>query len=146
MASILITAASGQLGQLVVQELLASGVAPSQLAVTVRTPSKVADWAAKGISVRQADYADGPDVWAKALAGIQRLLLISSNDMSSADARVKGHLNVVRAAKSAGVKFIAYTSILHGAANPMKLGDDHVKTEAAIKETGAKWVFLRNGW
>ncbi len=148
MASILITAATGHLGQLVVDNLLASGVPAQSIAVAVRNASKAESlgWTAKGIQARKADYLDGPEVWAVALKGIERVLLISSSDLSTETARLDGQLNIIRAAEKAGVKWIAYTSLLHADTNPMKLAEDHVASEAAIVKTGIPYVFLRNGW
>ena len=55
--TITITAATGQLGRLAVDALIARGVAPEQIVAAVRTPAKAADLAAKGVQVREADYA-----------------------------------------------------------------------------------------
>ena len=53
---------------------------------------------------------------------------------------------VIAAAKKAGVKLLAYTSILHGDASPLALAGEHVATEQALKASGVPYVFLRNGW
>ncbi len=72
-----VTGATGQLGRLVVANLLDS-VAPAEIVAIVRDPAKAADLAATGVQLRQADY-DRPETLRTAFAGVERLLLISSN-------------------------------------------------------------------
>jgi len=137
----LITAASGQLGRLVVAQLLRR-VPAAQIAVAVRDPATVAEFAAAGIDVRQADYLD-PGSLDQALAGIERVLLISSNAVGARGAQ---HRNVIDAARRAGVGLLAYTSVLHADRSPLGLADEHRDTEAALRESGVPHVLLRNGW
>lgn len=149
MATLLITAATGGLGQATVNALLARGVAASSIAVAVRDPAKAKalGWEEKGISIRKVDYTDDQATWATALKGIERVLLISSNNMTSNDARSKEHKNVVEAFKSAtSLKLVVYTSLFHADSSTMKLAEDHVITEKCIKETKKPYIFLRNGW
>ena len=80
-----ITGASGQLGRLVITQLLKT-VPASQIVAIVRTPSSVADLAAQGVQVRQADYNQADAVQA-ALQGVQRLLLISSSEIGQREAQ-----------------------------------------------------------
>ncbi|MBE2990484.1 SDR family oxidoreductase [Sphingomonas sp. CFBP 13603] len=136
-----ITGASGQLGRLVIDALLRT-VAPSEVIALVRNPSKLADLAARGVVVRAFDY-DAPATLVPALAGVDRLLLISSSEVGSREAQ---HGAVIAAAATAGVGYIAYTSILHADANPMNLAIEHRATEAAIAASGLPHAFLRNGW
>ncbi len=136
-----VTGASGQLGRLVIDALLRT-VAPSEVVALVRNPSKLADLAARGVVVRAFDY-DAPATLVPALAGVDRLLLISSSEVGSREAQ---HGAVIAAARTAGVGYIAYTSILHADANPMNLAIEHRATEAAIAASGLSHAFLRNGW
>lgn len=136
-----VTGASGQLGRLVIDALLRT-VAPSEVVALVRNPSKLADLAARGVVVRAFDY-DAPATLVPALAGVDRLLLISSSEVGSREAQ---HGAVIAAARTAGVGYIAYTSILHADANPMNLAIEHRATEAAIVASGLPHAFLRNGW
>lgn len=138
---IVVTAASGQLGRLVVQELLKS-VPASQIVAGVRSPEKAKDLAGTGVQVRELDYTK-PQTIQAALAGVKKLLLISSNAVGS---RAAEHKNVIDAAKKVGVELIAYTSILHADTTPMILAQEHKETEAMIKASGLSYVFLRNGW
>lgn len=138
---IAITGASGQLGRLVIAELLKT-VSANKLIAVVRNPDKVADLAALGVQVRRGDYSL-PETLAPALEDVDRLLLISSSEVGQ---RAPQHANVIAAAKAAGVKLVAYTSILHADATPLGLGDEHRRTEAMLAESGLPFVLLRNGW
>ena len=139
---IVITGASGQLGRLVIAELLAQGVPAGQIVAAVRSPAKVADLAAQGLQVREADY-NRPDTLASALAGAERVLLISSSEVGQ---RLPQHLAVVQAAQVAGVAQLVYTSLLRADTTPLGLGAEHAATEAAIRASGLRHVILRNGW
>lgn len=138
---IVVTGASGALGKLVVEGLL-DKVPASQIVAAVRDPAKAAHLAARGVQVRQADYTDPASLDA-ALAGAERVLLVSSNVVGQ---RLPQHRNVIDAARRAGVKLLAYTSILRADTSPLRLKDEHVATEEAIRESGLPYSFLRNGW
>lgn len=139
---IVVTGASGQLGRLVIQSLLRRQVPASQIVAAVRTPAKAADLAALGVQVREADYTR-PDTLDAALAGAEKVLLISSNEVGQ---RAPQHQNVIDAARRAGVKLLAYTSLLRADTSPLGLAAEHVATEAALKASGVPHVLLRNGW
>jgi NAD(P)H dehydrogenase (quinone) len=82
-----VTGASGHLGRFAVQQLLACSVLPSDILAVVRSRTTVAEFAARGVLVREADYSE-PDTLRAALAGVTRLLLVSS---SGAGQRVVHH-------------------------------------------------------
>lgn len=136
-----ITAATGQLGRLVIDALLET-VPADRIVAAVRNPAKAADLASKGIHVREADY-DRPETLTAAFAGVERVLLISSSEVGK---RSPQHRAVIDAAKAAGVKLLAYTSILHADLTPARLADEHRETEAAIIAAGVPAAILRNGW
>ncbi|CAM5771175.1 NAD(P)-dependent oxidoreductase [Labrys miyagiensis] len=140
---LLVAAASGQLGRLTVDALLES-VPAARIVAGVRNPDGDAAkaFAAKGVEVRKVDYAD-PAGLAAAFAGIDRLLLISSNAVG---ARAVQHNNAISAARQAGIKLIAYTSILHADTTPLGLAEEHKLTEAALRQSGVPFALLRNGW
>lgn len=138
---IAITGATGQLGRLVISILLES-VPANELVAVVRTPDKAADLAALGVQVRRGDYTL-PETLADALAGVDKLLLISSSEVGQ---RVAQHANAIAAAKSASVKLLAYTSLLHADSTPLGLGDEHRQTEAILAQSDLPFVLLRNGW
>jgi NAD(P)H dehydrogenase (quinone) len=138
---ILVTAATGHLGRLAVKGLLQK-VPAQQLAVAVRNPEKAADFAARGIQVRRADYSQ-PDTLEAAFAGVEKVLFISSNEVGQ---RLAQHQGVVKAAKKAGVRLLVYTSILHADTSSLVLAEEHLETEKLIRDSGIPFVFLRNGW
>lgn len=139
---ITVTAASGHLGRLVVEALLRGGAPAGEIVATARDPEKVTDLSARGVQVRVADYND-PESLTRALAGTDRLLLISSSEVGQ---RVPQHQNVVTAAVEAGVSLIAYTSILNADTTGVTLAEEHKATEAAIRGSGLPYSLLRNGW
>ena len=138
---IAITGATGQLGHLVIEQLLKT-VPANQIVAIVRNPAKAEALSQQGIVVRQADYTDEA-AFTAALNGVDKLLLISSSEVGQ---RAVQHLNVINAAKAAHVKFIAYTSLLHADTSPLGLADEHVATEQMLAESGIAYALLRNGW
>ncbi|XUA18851.1 SDR family oxidoreductase [Citrobacter sp. OP27] len=138
---IAITGATGQLGQLVIDNLLKT-VAAHQLVAIVRNPAKAQALSDQGIVVRQGDYTDEAAL-ESALQGVEKLLLISGSEVGQ---RTVQHRNVITAAKAAGVKFIAYTSLLHADKSPLGLHVEHVETEKMLAESGITYTLLRNGW
>ena len=133
-----VTGATGQLGRLVVEKLKQK-VAADSIVALVRNPAKAADL---GVEARAFDYTQ-PEILVASLKGIDKLLLISGNEIGQ---RLPQHKAVVEAAKQAGVKQITYTSILHADSSPLGLAGEHLGTEVAIKESGLTYTILRNGW
>ena len=138
---IAVTGATGQLGQLVINELLATHNAQDLVAI-VRNPAKAQALAQKGVQVREADYGNSAAL-AQALQGVEKLLLISSSEVGQ---RAPQHRNIIIAAKSAGVQLIAYTSLLHADTSPLGLRAEHIETENDLAQSGIPFVLLRNGW
>ncbi len=138
---IVITGASGQLGRLVIAQLLKT-VPASQIVAAARDPEKVADLAAKGVQIRHADYSK-PDTLDRAFEGAEKILLISSSEVGQ---RVAQHQAVIDAARRAGVKLLAYTSVLHADTSALALAEEHKQTEEALTQSGVPAVVLRNGW
>lgn len=138
---IVVTGASGQLGHLVIQSLLAK-VPASEIVATVRHPERAADLAALGVQLRKADYAD-PASMTTAFQGAEKVLLISSSEVGQ---RAVQHRNAIDAARRAGVSLLVYTSLLHADTSPLALADEHKATEAYLAQSGIPTVLLRNGW
>jgi NAD(P)H dehydrogenase (quinone) len=137
--TIAITGATGKFGRLVVNKLK-SKVPASNIVALARTPGKAADL---GVQVREADYSK-PDTVERALAGVETLLLVSSNEIGQ---RAAQHRNVIEAAKKAGVQWIVYTSLLHAETSAItSLAYEHLATEADLKSSGVPFTILRNGW
>jgi len=142
MTTIAVTAASSHLGQHVITSLIERGAAPTDIVAVVRNAEKAAPLADQGVQVRVASYDDA-EALVTALAGTDRVLLISGNEMGQ---RVQQHANVIEAAKAAGVELLAYTSGPKADTAPVKLFAEHKATEELIRESGLGFAFLRNGW
>lgn len=108
----------------------------------VRNESKAAALKAKGIELRLFDY-DTPATLASALSGVDKLLLISANEIGR---RTPQHKAVIDAAQHAGVPYIAYTSLLNADHSLLGLAQEHRETENLIKASGLQYTFLRNNW
>jgi NAD(P)H dehydrogenase (quinone) len=133
-----ITGATGQLGQLVVEQLKGK-VSSDSVVALVRNPEKAK---ALGVETRSFDYTQSEGL-AEQLKGIDRLLLISSNEIGQ---RAQQHKNVIDAAKKAGVKWLVYTSLLHADTTTLNLAGEHLETEKMVKDSGIDYTILRNGW
>jgi NAD(P)H dehydrogenase (quinone) len=139
--TIAVTAATGHLGTLVVDELLLR-VPASQVVAIVRDAGKAAPIAERGVDVRVAAY-DDPVALRAALRGVDRLLLISGSEVGK---RIPQHTNVVEAAKEAGVSFIGYTSAPKASDTDLILAPEHKATEEVIQASGIPHSIMRNNW
>src|SRR3954447_13723078 len=154
---IAVTGATGHLGRLVVTglldaaapsgplaapALLDAGAPAGEVVALVRDPGKAADLAARGVQVRPADYADEAAL-AAALAGVDRLLLVSGSEVGQ---RVAQHSNVLQAARGAGVGLVVYTSAPKADDTSLPLAPEHIATERLIADFGLPAVVLRNNW
>lgn len=135
---IAVTGATGHLGTFVVEELK-KRVSNENIVALVRTPGKAS---ALEVEVRAFDY-NQPETMTAALAGVDRLVLISSNEIGQ---RARQHFNVIEAAGKAGVEWIVYTSLLHADSTTLNLAGEHMTTEEALKASGINYTILRNGW
>ncbi|MDO9409165.1 SDR family oxidoreductase [Patulibacter sp.] len=142
MPTIAVTAATGQLGRLVVDALLERGVDPASIVAAVRTPDNAQDLAARGVQVREADYTK-PDTLKAAFQGVDRVLLISSSEVGQ---RAAQHANAIAAAEDAGVELLAYTSVLQADTTTMLLAAEHQETERRLAQATVPVALLRNGW
>lgn len=136
--TIAISGATGQLGRLVIESLRAKGAGGASVALA-RAPDRAADL---GVEVRAFDYSV-PASLPAALAGIDTLLLVSSNDIGRREAQ---HRHVIDAARTARVRHIVYTSLLHADTSPLVLAAEHLATEAMLGASGLGVTILRNGW
>ena len=138
---IAITGATGQLGHYVIQALLTKTDAQNIVAL-VRDLNKAQHLKAQGVELRHFDY-DQTETLAPALEGIDKLLLISANEIGR---RTPQHQAVIQAAQQSNVPYIAYTSLLNADASTLGLSQEHRETEALIKNSGLTYTFLRNNW
>jgi NAD(P)H dehydrogenase (quinone) len=137
-----VTGSTGSLGSLVIRHMLTSGIQPASIIALARDKSKANDLLKSKVEVRMADYNDRNSL-DKALIGVDRLLLISSNDLTK---RFDQHKSVIDSAKAAGVKLVVYTSIINADKTSNPLAPDHKATEEYIKKSGMPYVILRNNW
>ena len=140
--SLIITGATGHLGRLVVDSLLARGIPASDIVATGRSTDKLADLAARGVTVAELDYAKPETVAAVVKAG-DTLLLVSGSEPGN---RFEHHAAVIDAAKAAGVARIVYTSATNATTSALVLAPDHKATEEYLVASGVPFTILRNGW
>jgi NAD(P)H dehydrogenase (quinone) len=140
--TILVTAAGGQLGHLVIDALLERGVAPGEIVAGARTVSKAADLVDRGIRVVPLDYTARETLTA-ALDGVDTVLLVSGSEPGM---RYEGHKNVIDAAAAAGVAKLVYTSLAHADSVDFVLAPEHKATEESLAASGVPAVLLRNNW
>lgn len=140
MTTVAISGASGQLGRLAAEFAL-ERTEPSSVVLLTRSPEQLADLAERGAVVCAADF-DDPAGLQQALAGVDRLLLIST---ASVGDRVAQQTAAIDAAKAAGVQHVLYTSAPRASAdNPAIAAHDHFATEQAIEASGLTYTHLRN--
>lgn len=138
--SLVITGAGGHLGRRTA-ELLLDQVEPADVVLVSRRPEELAGLTARGATARSGDF-DDPTSLPAVFAGGDRLLLISTDAVGR---RVPQHRNAINAARAAGVRAVAYTSLPNPAAdNPAVVAQDHRETEALLATSGLQWTLLRN--
>lgn len=140
---IIVTGATGRLGGLVVEKLLERTPA-AEIGVSVRDPDRARGLAERGVRVRRGDFTDAASL-AHAFEGASKVLVVSAD--ATGEAAVRAHRTAIGAAVDAGAKRVVYTSHM-GAdpASPFPPMPDHAATEAALRECGAAWTTLRNGF
>jgi NAD(P)H dehydrogenase (quinone) len=140
--TIVVTGATGQLGRLVVESLLAQGVAPAEIVAGGRSIEKLSDLAAQGVRVVPLDYTKSETLDA-AFTGATQVLLISASEPGN---RVALHASAIDAAKRAGVAHLVYTSAPKATTSALVLAPEHKETEELIAASGIPATILRNGW
>lgn len=139
----LITGTSGQLGHAAASYYLQSNP-NEELAILSRSADKVKDLTDQGAALRIGDYDDYNSL-VEAFKGIDKLLLVSSNDLSN---RETHHKNAINAAKEAGVKHVIFTSFQYQSTavdSPNGLMPVYRETENYLKNSGLTYTILRNG-
>lgn len=140
--TILVTAASGHLGRLVLDSLLDRGVQPATIRAGARRPETLAEYAERGVEVVPLDYADAGSAKA-ALQGVDKMLLISGSEVGQ---RVAQHANIIDAAAAAGVQQLVYTSAPRATTSDLVLAPEHKATEELVAASGLPATILRNNW
>lgn len=137
--TLLVTGASGNLGRQAVEELLARGA--TRIIAGTRDPGKLSDLAARGVELRKVDFND-PASLESAFAGVDRMLLVSTDGIGT---RVAQQTAAIAAARAAGISHIVYTSA--PAARPNAdagLNPEHFWTEVALASSAMGFTILRN--
>ncbi|KAF1722628.1 NAD(P)H-binding protein [Pseudoxanthomonas wuyuanensis] len=144
--TLLVTGASGHFGRAAVTHLLDTLQIPAgRIIATSRKPEALADLAARGVTVRAADF-DDPASLQTAFAGADRLLLVSTDALLEPGKRLAQHRAAVHAAAQAGVKHVAYTSLPSADSSRISFAPDHFGTEQALAASPLGWTVLRNAW
>ena len=142
--TLLVTGAAGKLGHLVVSELIAKG--GNTVIAGSRDPAKLADLAAKGARTARVDFDDEASL-AAAFAGVDRVLIISTDAVGQPGLRLAQHEKAVKAAVAAGVKHIVYTSMPKPEpGSAIVFAPDHYGTEQAVKASGLPYTIIRVSW
>lgn len=144
---ILVTGASGHFGQAVLQHLTGTlSVPASRIVAASRQPDKLAEWAAKGIAIRELDF-EKSETFSDAFKDIKRALLISTDALDRPGRRLAQHQNAIKGFAAAGIQHVIYTSAPNPADSPLLLAPDHEGTELALAASSlAGWTVLRNHW
>ncbi|HEX5049250.1 MAG TPA: NAD(P)H-binding protein [Gammaproteobacteria bacterium] len=140
--TLLVTGAAGQLGRLVLEQLLERKAA--RIIAATRTPEKLASFAERGVEVRKADF-DSAESLARAFEDADRLLLISTGHLFPEGLRLRQHRAAVKAAADARVQHVLYTSGPSPHPTPAgSLINDHYWTEQALAASPLEWTILRH--
>ncbi len=140
--SILVTGASGHLGQLVVERLRARGGGARIIAAS-RKPEGLSALKAQGVELRRADFDDEASL-VSAFQGVERVLLISTDVLDEPGRRARQHARAIRAVAAAGVQHGAYTSIVNPLDSKIAISQDHADSEAELAKAGVPYTVLRN--
>jgi NAD(P)H dehydrogenase (quinone) len=136
-----VSGASGQLGRLVGEELMAR-LELDEIVLVSRTPEALPEFLDRGVEVRYGDF-DRPGSLQEAFSGCDRVLLISSMAFGR---RLEQHRAALEAATAARVQRVAYTSLT----NPVEghpcglVVDEHRLTEDLLRDGAVGWTVLRN--
>ncbi|MCF7539614.1 NmrA family NAD(P)-binding protein [Pseudomonas petrae] len=142
MGKILVTGATGRLGNAVVHALVQRGDAGDVVGLA-RDPVKAQPLTSLGIEVRYGDYTDY-DALVSAFQGVEKIYMVSAVAFSD---RIAQHKNVIDAARRAGVGHVMYTGIqrLDDVLCPIEgVTDSDIATENLLKQSGLGYTVLRH--
>ncbi|RFA09534.1 NAD(P)-dependent oxidoreductase [Subtercola boreus] len=137
---IAVTGATGHIGGGVAQRLDAVGRA---FRMIVRDASRAPAFDSLDVTVGVTEYRD-PHTARAALEGVDVLFMVSAAESTD---RVAEHVQFVQSAIDVGVSHIVYTSFVGaGPDASFTLARDHGETEAAIRQSGIDYTFLRDNF
>ncbi len=139
--TIVVTGATGHLGRLTIESVLAKGVSAADIVAAGRNTAALAELATLGVRTARIDFGD-PDSLREAFTDADTVLLISGNEPGRG---VQQHQNAIQAAKEAGVVHLVYTSVTKATTTPGILAAEHKATEEIIAASGLPPTILRNG-
>ncbi|MFC4562176.1 NmrA family NAD(P)-binding protein [Nocardiopsis mangrovi] len=142
MPTIAVTGATGNLGGLVMDHLLTSGVAAGDVIPLVRSDAKGRRFAARGMAPRVATY-DDPEGFARAIEGVDKLVLISPPSPDNA-VRLQQLHGAVMAVHASNLTQLAYVGLADPEERPFCLEDVDLAIEHSILAAGIPFTFLRN--
>lgn len=142
MSVIAVTGATGHLGGLVVEDMVRRGHPLEQIVPLVRSKEKGRAFAERGMSPRVASY-DDREAFGAALAGIDKLVLISPPALDNAERLDLLHGAVMEAA-GANLSQLAYVSLADPEERPFQLEDVDLAIEHSIRATGVPFTILRD--
>jgi NAD(P)H dehydrogenase (quinone) len=140
--TIAVTGATGNLGRLVVEHLIARGTAADDIVAIGRNEQKLAALDGLGVRTAVADYGDRASL-ATAFSGVDTVMLVSGSEVGR---RVPQHSNVIRAAEQADVAHIVYTSAPHADDSSLFVVPEHKATEDLLAASPVTATILRNNW
>jgi uncharacterized protein YbjT (DUF2867 family) len=129
---ILITGATGNIGRELIPLLLKAG---QPLRVFVRDERKVAHLDA--CVERVVGDLDKPETLIPAVKDVEKIFLVTYE--------TRQDINVLEAAKRAGVRQIVKLSTLEATDHKIQVGKWHYEREVLIRASGLDWTFLRPG-
>ena len=132
---ILVTGATGKVGQEVVRQLAAASVPARAL---VRDPAAASHIRIPGIEIAVGDLSR-PETLGAAFAGIDRLFLLTP----AAPDQVELQANALAAGLRAGIQRIVKVSVAGGPDAGTQIGRWHWATEKQIEASGIDFTFLR---
>jgi uncharacterized protein YbjT (DUF2867 family) len=129
---LLITGATGNIGRELIPLLLESG---QPVRVFVRDERKVAHL--DTCVERALGDLDKPETLLPAVQGVEQIFLVTYE--------TRQDINVIEAAKRAGVKHVVKVSTLEATEHKVQVGKWHYEREELIRTSGLDWTFLRPG-
>lgn len=142
MKKILLNGVDGNFGRVCAQTLLQKWN-KEDLIFTAPTEKGLSEFKNSGVETRIADFNDSESL-AKTFSGADTVILISMPFVGPR--RRKAHSNAIDAMVKAKVNKVVYTSIVGAGCKDIDTYEvnDHVFTEAYIKDSGLHYLFMRD--